>query len=136
MLTVDEADETSSRYWRPTGFARKPIFTTSSVEAVRSMVAAGMGVTILSDMVYRPWSLEGQRDRAQRHRRASRPWMSASPGIPTPSARRGADFSGAPVADVRRGRARSQRLSFQGRVAGGACSPRVPDDTQTRGSTL
>ena len=25
------------------------------------MVAAGMGVTILSDMVYRPWSLEGQR---------------------------------------------------------------------------
>jgi DNA-binding transcriptional LysR family regulator len=31
------------------------------VEAVRSMVAAGMGVTILSDMVYRPWSLEGQR---------------------------------------------------------------------------
>jgi len=36
-------------------------FATSSVEAVRSMVAAGMGVTILSDMVYRPWSLEGQR---------------------------------------------------------------------------
>ena len=25
------------------------------------MAAAGMGVTILSDMVYRPWSLEGQR---------------------------------------------------------------------------
>ena len=25
------------------------------------MVADGMGVTILSDMVYRPWSLEGQR---------------------------------------------------------------------------
>ena len=25
------------------------------------MVAAGMGVTILSDMVYRPWSLDGQR---------------------------------------------------------------------------
>ena len=28
---------------------------------VRSMVADGIGVTILSDMVYRPWSLEGQR---------------------------------------------------------------------------
>ena len=25
------------------------------------MVASGIGVTILSDMVYRPWSLEGQR---------------------------------------------------------------------------
>jgi DNA-binding transcriptional LysR family regulator len=34
---------------------------TESVEAVRSMVAVGSGVTILSDMVYRPWSLEGVR---------------------------------------------------------------------------
>jgi DNA-binding transcriptional LysR family regulator len=31
------------------------------MEAVRSMVATGMGITILSDMVYRPWSLEGHR---------------------------------------------------------------------------
>lgn len=61
MLTVDEADATASKYWKPTGLAPNSIFTTSSVEAVRSMVAAGMGVTILSDMVYRPWSLEGQR---------------------------------------------------------------------------
>ena len=34
---------------------------TSSIEAVRSIVANGNGVTILSDMVYRPWSLEGKR---------------------------------------------------------------------------
>jgi DNA-binding transcriptional LysR family regulator len=61
MLTVDEADKTASQYWRPSGLRPKAIFTTSSVEAVRSMVAAGMGVTVLSDMVYRPWSLEGQR---------------------------------------------------------------------------
>jgi DNA-binding transcriptional LysR family regulator len=32
-----------------------------SIEAVRSLVAAGQGVSILSDLVYRPWSLEGQR---------------------------------------------------------------------------
>jgi len=25
------------------------------------MVATGMGITILSDMVYRPWSLDGHR---------------------------------------------------------------------------
>jgi DNA-binding transcriptional LysR family regulator len=31
------------------------------VEAVRSLVANGQGITILSDMVYRPWSLEGRR---------------------------------------------------------------------------
>jgi len=61
MLTVDEANQTASRYWKPTGLRPSTIFTTSSVEAVRSMVADGMGVTILSDMVYRPWSLEGQR---------------------------------------------------------------------------
>lgn len=37
------------------------ILRTSSVEAMRSMVANGSGVAILSDMVYRPWSLEGRR---------------------------------------------------------------------------
>ena len=61
MLSVDEAHLTASRYWASTGFQPNVIFTTSSVEAVRSMVADGLGMTILSDMVYRPWSLEGQR---------------------------------------------------------------------------
>ena len=37
------------------------IFRTNSVEAVRSLVATGTGITILSDMVYRPWSLEGDK---------------------------------------------------------------------------
>jgi DNA-binding transcriptional LysR family regulator len=61
MLTVDEARDTAGRYWAREGLSPNVVFATSSVEAVRSMVAAGMGVTILSDMVYRPWSLEGQR---------------------------------------------------------------------------
>lgn len=61
MLTVDEAGDTASRYWRGHPFTPDVIFETSSVEAVRSLVAEGVGVTILSDMVYRPWSLEGQR---------------------------------------------------------------------------
>ncbi|MGB8811822.1 MAG: LysR family transcriptional regulator [Paracoccaceae bacterium] len=61
MLTVDEAGQTAGRYWEKAGMTPNVAFATSSVEAVRSMVAAGMGVTILSDMVYRPWSLEGQR---------------------------------------------------------------------------
>ncbi|MGO4726703.1 MULTISPECIES: LysR family transcriptional regulator [unclassified Inquilinus] len=61
MLTVDEAAFTARRYWDRTPHQPNVIFQTSSVEAVRSMVAAGMGVTILSDMVYRPWSLDGQR---------------------------------------------------------------------------
>lgn len=61
MLTVDEADQTALRYWAPTGLMPNILFRTSSVEAVRSMVANGTGICILSDMVYRPWSLEGRR---------------------------------------------------------------------------
>ncbi|MCP5073525.1 MAG: LysR family transcriptional regulator [Rhodobacteraceae bacterium] len=61
MLTVDEAAHTSMKYWSLTNHQPKVKLRTSSVEAVRSMVANGQGVTILSDMVYRPWSLEGKR---------------------------------------------------------------------------
>lgn len=61
MLTVDEASETAERYWTEAGVTPNVIFRTSSVEAVRSMVANGSGVTVLSDMVYRPWSLDGLR---------------------------------------------------------------------------
>ena len=61
MLTVDEASNTAQRYWNKTPYSPKEIFRTFSIEAVRSMVANGMGVSILSDMVYRPWSLEGRR---------------------------------------------------------------------------
>ena len=61
MLTVDEASNTAQRYWNKTAYRPNVVFRTSSVEAVRSMVAGGMGVTILSDMVYRQWSLDGRR---------------------------------------------------------------------------
>ncbi|MGG7445101.1 LysR family transcriptional regulator [Kosakonia oryzendophytica] len=61
MLTVDEAADSAMRYWEEAGASPDVILRTSSVEAVRSMVANGSGVTILSDLVYRPWSLEGRR---------------------------------------------------------------------------
>ena len=61
MLTVDEAAiqhcATGTKRRSPEAAAAAH----SSVEAVRSMVANGSGVTVLSDMVYRPWSLEGRR---------------------------------------------------------------------------
>ncbi|MCL6706287.1 LysR family transcriptional regulator [Pseudomonas sp. R2.Fl] len=66
MLTVDEARKTASRYGEALGFMPRTVLETSSVEAVRSLVAAGVGITILSDMVYRPWSLEGQRIEVRR----------------------------------------------------------------------
>ena len=61
MLTVDEAAATAMKYWSRTPLRPNVHLRTSSVEAVRSMVANGLGVTILSDMVFRPWSLEGKR---------------------------------------------------------------------------
>lgn len=61
MLTVDEAQHTALRYWSKTPHLPDVKLRTSSIEAVRSMVANGAGVAILSDMVYRPWSLEGKR---------------------------------------------------------------------------
>lgn len=61
MLTVDEASFSAMRYWSRTPHQPKLKLRTSSVEAARSMVANALGVTILSDMVYRPWSLEGRR---------------------------------------------------------------------------
>jgi len=61
MLTVDEAAHTSMKYWNSHNAQPNIKLRTSSVEAVRSLVANGQGVTILSDMVYRPWSLEGRR---------------------------------------------------------------------------
>ena len=61
MLTVDEAAHSSLKYWSQTPYRPAVTLRTSSVEAVRSMVANGMGVAILSDMVLRPWSLEGKR---------------------------------------------------------------------------
>jgi DNA-binding transcriptional LysR family regulator len=84
MLTVDEASRTAGRYWDQHGITPKVVFSTSSVEAVRSMVAAGMGLTILSDMVYRPWSLEGQRIE---QRQTVEPVPSMDVGLTWPNAR-------------------------------------------------
>lgn len=61
QLMIDEAGVTHMNFWRKHGTNPQVIFRTESVEAVRSMVAVGSGVTILSDLVYRPWSLEGDR---------------------------------------------------------------------------
>ncbi len=61
LLTVDEAANTAMKYWSGQTAQPRVCLRTSSIEAVRSMVANGQGITILSDMVYRPWSLEGKR---------------------------------------------------------------------------
>ncbi|WP_445489634.1 LysR family transcriptional regulator [Rhodopseudomonas sp. RCAM05734] len=61
MLTVDDAERTTQTYFERAGFEPNVIFRTSSMEAIRNVIAEGHGVAVLSDMVYRPWSLDGVR---------------------------------------------------------------------------
>jgi DNA-binding transcriptional LysR family regulator len=61
MLTVDEIEEATGKLLGALGTRPHVAFRTRSVEAVRSLVATGAGVSLLPDLVYRPWSLEGDR---------------------------------------------------------------------------
>jgi DNA-binding transcriptional LysR family regulator len=61
LLTVDDADTAALRHWAGTRTRLKIAMRTGSLEALRGLVAYGFGVSILSDLVYRPWSLEGKK---------------------------------------------------------------------------
>jgi DNA-binding transcriptional LysR family regulator len=61
LLDTDEYPDVITEHWRSQGGSPNIGFTTTSFETVRSLVAKAKGVTILSDLVYRPWSLEGLR---------------------------------------------------------------------------
>ncbi|AMM25979.1 LysR family transcriptional regulator [Variovorax sp. PAMC 28711] len=63
LLDMDEHVETVDRYWSAMKLKPKVVFRTKSIEAVRSLVAQNVGVTILSDLVFRPWSHDGGRIR-------------------------------------------------------------------------
>ncbi|MFO7527916.1 MAG: LysR family transcriptional regulator [Marinobacter sp.] len=65
LLRVDDLSDQIRSLWR--GFSQEPeiAIQSGSVEAVRSLVYAGMGVALMPDMTYRPWSLEGDRVEAR-----------------------------------------------------------------------
>lgn len=65
QLTVDEGEASTGRFWQDSGSTPRVAFRTNGMEALRGLVAHGFGVTILSDMVYRPWSLEGKKIEAR-----------------------------------------------------------------------
>ncbi|GGD72830.1 LysR family transcriptional regulator [Caballeronia grimmiae] len=65
MLTVDEGEESALRYWKKVTPQPDVFLRTGSMEALRGLVSHGFGVTILSEMVFRPWSLEGKRIEAR-----------------------------------------------------------------------
>ena len=65
VLAADEIGAAPERLLAGLGARPNVAFRSRSVEAVRSLVATGAGVAILPDLVYRPWSLEGDRIEAR-----------------------------------------------------------------------
>lgn len=61
LYSADETPRNTLLFWRKSGLEPNIRYRVSSVEAVRSLVAQGMGVTIMSDVIYRPFSSEGLR---------------------------------------------------------------------------
>ena len=59
LLDVDEMQ--GNRLLSALGSLPNIAFRTKSVEAVRSLVASGAGIALLPELVYRPWSLDGDR---------------------------------------------------------------------------
>lgn len=60
-LVVDEGGASSKRYWAERKLRPNILLETESMEALRTFVGLGLGVTILADLVFRPWTLEGRR---------------------------------------------------------------------------
>ena len=61
LYDADETPRNTLLFWQHAGLEPNIRYRSSSLEAVRSLVAQGLGVTILSDVVYRPFSSEGLR---------------------------------------------------------------------------
>ena len=61
MITIDDTPSFTEKFWQASGLEANYVLQTSSLESVRGFVGQGLGVTILSDMVYRPWSLDGKK---------------------------------------------------------------------------
>ena len=61
MLDIDESVTNSNLIWNRFSLKPNTIIKSNSVEAVRGFVAGERGVTILSDLLYRTWSLDGNR---------------------------------------------------------------------------
>ena len=61
ILDIDEMQLPGQRLGAAFADSPRISFRTRSVEAVRSLVASGAGIALLPDIIYRPWSLDGDR---------------------------------------------------------------------------
>ncbi|MEQ1542004.1 MAG: LysR family transcriptional regulator [Novosphingobium sp.] len=67
-LALDELEGLIDGIWGKFDHPPRVAYRTSSMEGVRSLVGTGAGITLLPDLVYRPWSLDGDRIVAKRTR--------------------------------------------------------------------
>lgn len=61
LLETDRVDSMHQAIWRHHGLNPMVRLRTSSLEAVRSLVGVGAGVSILPDFLYRRWTLDAER---------------------------------------------------------------------------
>jgi DNA-binding transcriptional LysR family regulator len=60
VLEADRIDELMRGVWARYQLKPRTILRTSSVEAVRSLVGAGIGIAVLPDFLYRAWTLDAE----------------------------------------------------------------------------
>ncbi|MDO9196455.1 LysR family transcriptional regulator [Rhodoferax sp.] len=58
VLEADRVESVLSAVWSRHGLHPQVMMRTSSLEAVRSLVGIGAGITVLPDFLYRPWTLD------------------------------------------------------------------------------
>ncbi len=61
VLEADRIEDMQRSVWRRHGLMPDVRLRTSSLEAVRSLVGVGAGISILPDFLYRPWTLDAER---------------------------------------------------------------------------
>ena len=67
-INREELQHVSQVVWERQPTHRRPAYRSSSVEAIRGLVGTNAGLAILPDLLYRPWSLDGDRILAKRTR--------------------------------------------------------------------
>jgi len=60
VLEADRIDDLLRAVWARHQLKTRAILRTSSVEAVRSLVGAGLGIALLPDFLYRAWTLDAE----------------------------------------------------------------------------
>ena len=61
VLEADRIEDMQRALWRRQGLTPDVKLRTSSLEAVRSLVGVGAGISILPDFLYRRWTLDAER---------------------------------------------------------------------------